>query len=157
RDEFAYVCEGEGVFSESKCGRHSNQEPRIHQWHYAWAVRKEEDESVFIPPDERSFPTANRANSGGPTPWFPLTAGFSSPLEQYTTGSSREPNMSNGSPFLRATNRNERMLDVEVWVADNTEGSRANQSDFGSEDDSETDFVDADSDGDMDVESVMDG
>ena len=112
---------------------------------------------MFMPPDERPFPAATRSNSGGPTHWFPLTAGFSSPLEQYTTESTHEPTMFNTSPFTRATNYNERMLDVEVWVADSTEGSRANHSDFGSEDGSEADFVDADSDGDMDIESVMDG
>ena len=78
---------------------------------------------MFMPPDERPFPAATRSNSGGPTHWFPLTAGFSSPLEQYTTESTHEPTMFNTSPFTRATNYNERMLDVEVWVADSTEGS----------------------------------
>lgn len=57
---------------------------------------------------------------------------------------------------MAATSQNGKMVDVEIWVADNTEGSREDHSASGSEGDSETDFVDADSDGDMDIESVTD-
>lgn len=67
--------------------------------------------------------------------------------------------MSIASPsHMIESSRNEKMVDVGVWVAESIQGVTAECPDSGSEDLSETDFVDlyADSDGDMDIESITD-
>ncbi|KDN50695.1 hypothetical protein RSAG8_01193, partial [Rhizoctonia solani AG-8 WAC10335] len=123
------------------------------RWHYAWAVRKAESEPGLVPVDERTA----QIESGleiVPSTVSPLTAGLLSPSNQSVPGPSREGGTFIASPFAGGQ---ERMADVELWAAaQSTSGVGVAETDSGSEHGSEDDFVDADSDGDIDIEDLTD-
>ncbi|KAG8717995.1 hypothetical protein FRC08_006191 [Ceratobasidium sp. 394] len=127
------------------------------QWHYAWAIRKPEGDPTFAPPDERMAETGSVSDPpAGSTIGSPFTAATLSPLTQPLAGpSTGNQNMFMMSP-IGATPLQEKMADVGLWAAGNHEVSEDAASDSGSEHDSDEEFLDADSDGDTDIESVAD-
>jgi hypothetical protein len=124
------------------------------QWHYAWAVRRAELEPSLVTPDERvaqlegGSETDLSALSATDTPFMGITPGSSTPSMPRL---SSENNAFIASPLAEG---HERMAEVGAWAAQSTEVSVATEADSESEHGSEEDFVDADSDGDLDIESV---
>ncbi|CUA75923.1 hypothetical protein RSOLAG22IIIB_01926 [Rhizoctonia solani] len=127
------------------------------QWHYAWAVRKAEVEPGLVPVDERASQVENDSRttpSATSVMGSPLVGGLLSPPNQYIPGPSRGGGMLTTLPVASGQ---ERMADVGLWAAaQSTSGVEAAEVDSGSEHGSEEDFVDADSDGDIEIEDVMD-
>ncbi|CAE6427015.1 unnamed protein product [Rhizoctonia solani] len=126
------------------------------KWHYAWAVRKEESDSGLIPVDERlaqaeSGSVATPSTSTISVVGSPLTMDALSNSNQSILGGSGE----NGMSITPSTGGLERMSDVELWAAQNS-GVVAAETDSGSEHGSEEEFIDADSDGDINIEDVTD-
>ncbi|KAG8701238.1 hypothetical protein FRC09_005486 [Ceratobasidium sp. 395] len=132
------------------------------QWHYAWAIRKPEGDSALVPPDERVAESTQGAGfvsdpSSGSTIGSPFTAATLSPPAQNLAGPSIVNNsMFMSPPFMGQASQHDKMVDVGLWAAESTEASGEVGSNSGSEHDSDEDFVDADSDGDTDIESVTD-
>ncbi|CAE7204455.1 unnamed protein product [Rhizoctonia solani] len=126
------------------------------QWHYAWAVRKADSDPVLVPVDERTAQIESGSEIAPPTTsaiGSPLTAGLLSHSNQSIPGSSREGGMPTASPFVGGR---ERMEDVGLWAAaQSTSGVGTVEADSGSEHGSDEEFIDADSDGDVDIEDVM--
>jgi hypothetical protein len=114
-----------------------------------------------VPPDERLAQTAAGPGSisdpsTGSTLGSPFTATTLSPPAQSPAGPGTEHNMFIPSPsVIGEASRQDRMAEVGNW-AESAEVSGYVSPDSGSEDDSDEDFMDADSDGDMDIESVTD-
>ncbi|KAL5635113.1 hypothetical protein ACGC1H_002965 [Rhizoctonia solani] len=127
------------------------------QWHYAWAVRKPEPEPGLVPVDERTTQiesSSETAPSTVPAVGSPFTGGLLSPPSQSVPGPSRESDLFVALPVAGGQ---ERMADVGLWAAaHSTSEAGVAETDSGSEHGSEEDFVDADSDGDIDIEDVMD-
>ncbi|KAG8716407.1 hypothetical protein FRC11_013390 [Ceratobasidium sp. 423] len=127
------------------------------QWHYAWAVRKAEPEPGLVPVDERATQVESSSETNPSTistVGSPLTAGALSPPNQPVPGPSGENGMFITPP---SAGGQERMVDVELWAAaQNTSGVGATETDSGSEQGSEEEFVDADSDDDIVIEDVTD-
>jgi hypothetical protein len=115
-----------------------------------------------VPPDERLSQTATGSGfvsdpSTSSALGSPFTATALSPPAQSPAGTSTEYNMFGASPsVVGETSRQDKMVDVGNWAAESTEVSGFIAPDSGSEDDSDDDFMDANSDGDTDIESVTD-
>lgn len=123
------------------------------QWHYAWAVRKSDPEPNFVPPDERvtTFESGSETDPSTLSAGSPYTTTALSPPAQPIPGPSNESNMHAAS----LAEGQDRMVDVGLWAAQSTDASVTAEPDSGSDFDSQEEFDDADSDGDMDVENVI--
>ncbi|KAG9127539.1 hypothetical protein FRC07_012555 [Ceratobasidium sp. 392] len=133
------------------------------QWHYAWATRKPEGDLDLVPPDERVAQFTQGAGfvsdpSAASSMGSPFTASTLSPPTQPLAGPSTENHsmFMSPPPIMGETSQHERMVDVSLWAAESNEVSGDAASDSGSEHDSDEDFVDVNSDGDTDIESVTD-
>ncbi|GAB1521736.1 hypothetical protein RhiTH_004833 [Rhizoctonia solani] len=127
------------------------------KWHYAWAVRKAELDPGLVPVDERSAqaesgPETTPSTSTISTVGSPLTVDGLSDPNQFSLEKDGENKMHIGSSSVGSL---ERMSDVGLWAAQSS-GVAAAETDSGSEHGSEEEFIDVDSDGDVDIEDVTD-
>ena len=119
------------------------------QWYYFWAVRKTGTQPASGTSESEIDPPIG-SNPISPRPADALAS------RDLSTRPTRERCVSVEPPVKLEPNRYQRIPDVGFWLEESLNSPRTSLSDLESERDSDIECVDADSDGDMDVESVID-